>query len=501
MFFLTDKVLFKRILPGFLFLGLFLRVVGLLYFPLGMEGDEAVVVYWGRKWIQEGQFLLVSFGELPAWETPAAYFFGGLDLLGVPPRWGAVALSFLEIGLCYGWTRRRGSARIALLSATFLALMPWHFFFSFVLGPCVAGLWTCLYLFEFKNALVRGMVTAGGLLYYASFRVLLFWRGLLSLCDRQWGRLGVDLVATCSVLGVLYFLEEQQFLGFFVKGQYLLERGGWEAAHHYLNAVLLWWTPPLQAFWSGLSVFSMDDVGFVFANLLGIQSPLSYGISIFFAVGLFICIKQRRHRDLAYLFVLSIIFIGFSPSYVHFPFLLPAVAFLAAAGALWWLEEKKFGRIFLLFTLCLALATLVYMISGFKSRDSWRTLAGDSENAALILKKELGQPFVWTAGVNFLKARLVADRERLPLTFFGTNQIEWLNRVQMLERQSGLKWVFIQANPQEDHPRTEIRKLLEEGRADYLKRLTLFENNHYVKSKKSIVHEGITLGVLYEVGD
>lgn len=500
MSFRTEKFLFTRFLPFFLLLGLLLRCVGLIYFPPGMEADEAVVVYWGRKWIEEGRWVLISFGELPAWEAPAAYFFGALDLVGIPPRWGAVFISFLEVGLCYGWVLRRYEHKTALLAATFLALLPWHFFFSYVLGPCVAGLWTCLYLWDFKNPLARLFVAGAGLLYYASFRVILLWGGSLNLWRRRGARLAADIAGGLAVIGVLFFMGDDQIKGFFSKGSYLLERGWWEVLHHYLNAFLLWWVPPLQSYWEGLSAYSMDDVGYGFANVLGFQSPLSLGTSLFFAWGLFKCFKSKVHLDICGLFIMALVLVGFSPSYVHFPFILPVVAFIAAVGATDFLQNNKRAILLIYLSLTISLTTLVFMLTGLKSRDQWRIFSGDSETISQLVRAEAGRNFIWTVGVDFTKARLVADRMGVPLTFFGTDQRSWLNRVHGLLSETKANWVFIQASTRPAHPRPEVHKLLQEAQEEYQKRLFIFENNFPVKNRKVLEREGTTLGVLYELG-
>ena len=500
-FHIDSKKFSSEILLFFLILGLLMRAFGLFYFPPGMEADEAVVVYWGRKWLQEGRLVLMASGELPPWETPAAYFFGALDLIGISPRWGAVALSFLEVGLCYLWSRRRTSKQIALLSATFLSLMPWHFFFSFVLGPCVAGLWTSLYLLEIKNPVGRIAVSVGGLLYYASFRVLLIWSGLRALLNNRWKFLVNDILAGLIALGLLLLLGIEQFKAFFSKGSYLLDRGLTEALHHYLNSVVLWWVPPLQMFWPKLSAYSMDDVGYGFANVLVWSSPLSYGISIFFAMGLFYCYKFKENRDLLGLFLLTVFFLGFSPSYVHFPFILPVVAFVSAQGASYVVERKKGGIYWCYTALLIGVCTLIFMMSGFGSRDRWRIFSGDSEAVPKLISQYTDAKTVWTVGLDYSRARLVADRVDIPLTFFGTDSNDWLMRMRLLQSQHKAQWVFIQGLSLVDHPRPELQKIFRESHEEYLKRLKLFENNNFIKGKQVLSFEGYQLGVLYELGN
>lgn len=502
MSFRTDsKLLRSNSLLFFLFFGLVLRVFGLFHFPNGLEGDEAVVVYWGRKWIQEGQWVLVASGELPPWETPAAYFFGALDLVGIPPRWGAVALSFVEVGLCYVWCKRRALKEIALLAAAFLSLMPWHFFFSFVLGPCVAGLWTSLYLMDFKGPLGRILVSVGGLLYYASFRLILIWGGLRALIKRNWQVLIVDILAGLVVLGALLIYDMAQFKAFFTKGSYLFERGFVEALHHYLNAFVLWWVPPLQIFWQSLSEYSMDDVGYGMASLLVWSSPLSYGISVFFAIGLFQSYSFKKYRDLALLFCIAIPLLGFSPGYVHFPFILPVVAFISAMGANFIAQKFARGIYWIYGALLIGVLTIMFMIGGFHHRDSLRIFSGDSEKIQQMLLEYPVDQVLWTVGLDYPKARLAAHRSGIPMTVFGTDSNDWLMRMHLLQTQYGTKWVFIQGLVLKDHPRPEVKKIIQDGQNEYFQRLKLFENNNFIKSKKTLTSEGIQLGVLYELGD
>lgn len=500
-FHIDPKRFHANILILFLLAGLLMRTIGLLYFPPGMEADEAVVIFWGRKWIEEGRFVLLAFGELPPWETLAAYFFGGLDLIGIPPRWGAVALSFLEVGLCYLWSKRRISKEVGLLAATILSLMPWHFFFSFVLGPCVAGLWTSLYLLDLRNPFARFFISVGGLLYYASFRVILLWAGLRALLRKRWGTLATDVFVAIGILLFLLVYDVEQFKAFFSKGSYLVDRGVKEALHHYLNSIVLWWAPPLQIFWERLSAYSMDDVGYGFANLLVWSSPLSYGISAFFAIGLHYCYKCKIHRDLVFLFILSILFLGFSPSYVHFPFILPVVAFISAIGLNFIVQKFKSGIYWAYGSFAMGLLTLIFIVSGFGERDRWRIFSGASEAVPNLLSEYLNGNVIWTVGLDYSRARLVADRSKIPITFFGSDSNDWLMRMRLLKSQHKAQWVFIQGLTLTEHPRPELQKVFLDGKEEYLKRLKLFENNNFIKSKRTLSFEGYQLGVLYELGN
>lgn len=501
MFLTTSLRVQQRFLFFFLVSGLFLRILGLFYFPPGMEGDEVVVVYWGRKWITEGQWLLISHGELPAWETPAAYFFGALDLMGIPPRIGAVTISFVEIFFCYLWVRRRGDPTLGLLAASFLSLMPWHFYFSYVLGPCVAGLWTSLYLLDVRNPLGRILITLGGLFYYVSFRVTLFWGGLVHLWRRRWALLVVDILGGLFALAILWLVGgAEQLREFFTKGSYLVvQRGPLEWLHHYLNSLFLWWLPPLQVYWHRLTMYSMDDVGFGLANSLGFQSPLSWGTAIFFGWGLYLCFKKKEHQDLLGLFLLAVVLVGFSPSYVHFPFILPVVAFIAARGGQALLGKKN-GFLVLITSLLVSLASVVYVMTSMKANDRWGTFSGKTEMlVAAIPPEATNQKFVWTAGEMYYSARLAADRADIPLVGFSRSHAVWLSVLQSQMRRSNMHWVFVQATGRLNHPRPEKEVLLREAHADYLKRLAFFETNSNVRNKKPIMLDGEEMGILYEL--
>lgn len=487
----------------FLVAGVLLRIVGLYFFPSGFEGDEASVVYWGRYWVREGHWLLLTSEDLPAWETPVAYLFGALDLLGIHPRLGAVAMSLLELALCFLWTRRRAGADIALLATTFLALMPWHFFFSYVLGPCVAGVWTCLYLMDFKKPWARIATNIGGLFYYATFRIVLVWGGLKNIWHRRWRMLGLDLIAAALALVFLFLLGEEQFQLFFKKGAYLvLERGWVEWLHHYLNAVLLWWLPPLQVFWQGIAQYSMDDVGFGFAHTLGWQTPLSLGTSFFFAWGLYLCWRQQQHRDLLGFFVVAVLLVGFSPSYVHFPFILPVVAFIAAVAAKKSLEMSSRLRPLLVLSLTLSLCSLLFVIFSFGRSDRWETFTNNIDQIPQVVAEKTSQePFLWSVGFDYLKARIVADRAGLEVIGTPPTPEEWFRLMYQRISQTQIRWVFVQTTSRTEHPRPEMVVYLKQFYEAYQDNLRYFENNMNVKSKTEIRINDKEMGVLYELGD
>lgn len=483
----------------FILVGLLLRIVGLFFFPPGMEGDEVAVIYWGRQWIQSGQFILISADEMSAWETPVAYFFGGLDLLGVSPRVGAVALSFVEIGMCYLWAKRRGGELVGLTAAAFLAMIPWHFFFSYVLGPCVAGLWTSLYLLDVKNLLGRAAINVGGIFYYASFRVVLAWGGLKNLLRRNFRDFVVDVASGILAVGILFLMGIEHLKGFFDKGSYLVDKRGLiEWLHHYLNALVLWWTPPLQVFWKGLSQYSMDDVGFGFANILGFQTPLSVGISVFFAWGLYVCFKSKN-RDLVYLFALAILLVGFSPSFVHFPFILPVVAFIAAMGAMQYVERSGSWR-WVRVALFIGFVAQVVMILNFHRNDRWQTFTGLSEKIPGVVKQQTGsEKFIWISGYDYYKDRLVADRHKLELYAFETQLYPWLDKIRQSLKDENTRWIFIHTRVADEHPRPEVLKLIQDLRVDLENRSRYIELNLQIASKKDVVVDGQKIGILYEV--
>ncbi|KYG63070.1 hypothetical protein AZI86_15230 [Bdellovibrio bacteriovorus] len=492
---------FHVLLGLFIFAGLILRVIGLFYFPTGMEGDEVHVVYWGRQWIQSKQWLLIDVGDLPAWETPSAYIFGGLDLVGINPRWGAVAISFLELAMCYLWTARRSDKQTALMATAFLSLMPWHFFFSYVLGPCVAGFWTSLYLLDIKNPLGRVLGNMGGLLYYVSYRVLLVWGGLVNLYRRQWKTLGIDILSGLVTLAVLAMFGGNHLKGFFAKGSYLVStREPIEWVYHYLNSFILWWMPPLQVWWEQLSEYSAGDVGFGFAHSLGFQTPLSLGTSLFFGWGLYISYKDKKYRDLLGLFVLSLVCVGFGPSFVHFPFILPVVAFLAAIAASRALQKNKRNRVLVIMSLVLSVASLVVVISNLGHSDKWRTFTSKTELIPSAVRAEIGTTsFVWTAGADLARATLAADRADLSVFGFSTSFLNWVNEITREAYAKKTPWVFIQNTPAPVHPRPKVIQEMQVFKEDFDSRIKFFEANVSVSSKKTIVVDGVEIGILYEI--
>lgn len=492
---------FHILLGIFIIAGLFLRVIGLFYFPTGLEGDEVYVVYWGRQWIQAHQWVLIHSGELPAWETPSAYIFGGLDLLGINPRWGAVAISFLEVGMCYLWTFRRSDKQTALLATAFLSLMPWHFFFSYVMGPCVAGFWTSLYLLDIKNPVGRIFGNMGGLLYYVSYRVLLVWGGLVNLYRRNWKLFGLDVFSGLMTLALLAVFGLDHLKGFFAKGSYLVNtRAPIEWVFHYFNSFVLWWTPPLQVWWEKLSQYSVGDVGFGFAHSLGFQTPLSIGTSLFFAGGLYLCFKDKKYRDLGLLFVLSLVFVGFGPSFVHFPFILPVVAFIAALAASGALNKNKKNRLLVILSLVLSVVSLVVVISNLGHSDRWKTFTSKTEMIPSAVWAEIGStPFVWTAGADLARATLEADRAGVSVFGFSTSFLSWVNDITREASEKKTRWVFIQNTPEALHPRPKVIQEMKAFKEDYDNRLKFFEANVTVNSKKPIVVDGVELGILYEI--
>jgi hypothetical protein len=291
--------------------------------------------------------------------------------------------------------------------------------------------------------------------------------------------------------------------GFFNKGSYLVtERGPVEWLHHYLNSAVLWWTPPLQVYWGQLTMYSMDDVGFGFANALGFQSPLSWGTSLFFAWGIYIAFKTKSYRDIVWLFALTLVLVGFSPSYVHFPFILPVVAFIAAVGANRLLNQNEKAFKFILLSLVIATASIVLMMTRLQKSDRWGTFSGHTEALPpLVLAETSRQNFVWSAGYEFYRARLAADRAKIPFTGFDQSHAMWMRDIRSQLKENQSHWVFIQSMGSLEHPRPEKARILQEFARDLTERTGLFEVNFNIKNKKEIRVDGSLMGVLYELAD
>jgi 4-amino-4-deoxy-L-arabinose transferase-like glycosyltransferase len=135
--------MFKKFLPLILILILAaaLRLVLLDRFPVGMNADEAALGYNAYSLLltgkdEHGHFLpvnLESFGDYkPALYTyllvPAVKFFGLTDMV---VRLPSALFGLLAVAVIYFFSLQLTSNRtLALLSALFLAVSPWHLHFS-----------------------------------------------------------------------------------------------------------------------------------------------------------------------------------------------------------------------------------------------------------------------------------------------------------------------------------------------------------------------------------
>lgn len=313
------------------------------------EVDQAMILYWGRDHWRNGT--LAVFGpEFTRWEMLASYLYGGLDLLGVDPRAGVLALSTLEIALtgavaCRLWSRGAG-----LVAMAFLAVLPWHVFYSSIVGTCVAvGIWPLVLLLGNAGGAGDGRLTGGrlagdvalralGLWHYSAFRVYLAAEFLWAAARRRARPAALAVGGFAVFLAATLALEPESWRQAFFRGEYVFgtpDYRWWEAVPRGLLFLLT----PMKYLAREISDM---EVGTALVDLLGpFALPLGGPGTLLAGLGVRALLSRdgavtgpsrEAERFLLFFGAFALVTVSFAASFTHLLFLVPVLVLAMARG-------------------------------------------------------------------------------------------------------------------------------------------------------------------------
>lgn len=329
----------SRLSRGFLFwallsiaAGIILRVLFLNDRPYGVDGDQALVVLQGLDDLRAGRWALFQ-PQMTRFETFTAYFYALSWKAFGSARVLALALSLAELALLYLVVRRESGARAALLSVMILAVLPWHWFYSRVTGPCVgAGLILLLY-WLWRRRPARFFVLLGGWFYYGLLRLLWLWE-LRHFRERRW-RLFYGVAAVAVI--ALSLLSGLSFFEIVSRGDYNHPLSFSAISLRLENWFRLWFFVPGTALREGGDGLIVDPVSSGF-SLLSTQPFLSGAGALLLltlaGTALFDGDFRRRWREPLGLLGLAMAALVFSPTPSHGLMWLPLFAWMGAEALL-----------------------------------------------------------------------------------------------------------------------------------------------------------------------
>lgn len=324
--------------------GILLRLQLLFDRGQNYEIDQAVILYWGRQALQQGEFLL--FGpEFTHWEMLMSYLAGGVDLLGANPQWVPVVFSFLEILLLGLVARKIGGPVLALLSAAALALSPFHIFYSSVIGSCVGvGVWVLLYLLLSSSKIFSAMFLLLGLFHYSAIRILLFAQVLWSFLAQRRREAVVPFVSFLVFVGAAFLFQRELWTSAFIRGSYIFEMPNYSPGASFLRGIFFWVSPALEHWSDALRINSVMEVSEAFRQ---VSSPWESPLGWLLSFGLLRAIVQvlaQYFRSpsshfwiplssrVLFLFLVSTLVLAPVSSFTHNLWLLPLAILLSVQG-------------------------------------------------------------------------------------------------------------------------------------------------------------------------
>lgn len=263
----------------FIALSLCLRFFWLQSRPPGLDIDEANILYWAQKSVQDGQFLLYS-PEFTQWEMIPGYFYQAIVYVTGVYRLGPAILGILELIALWFLARRLAGQRVAWIATAFLAVCPWHIFYSRIVGTCTGLSLLILTALLISDRYPLNLLNhIAGLLYYATYRLLILRLILQSLIRREWKRLIAPIGATAVTL-ILVLVTQSSLKPFFGRGIYNIAKPKLTILSHYLFSLLSPFIPVLDPYAHTTDTFMADYVHAGFTFSLRENPPLGWGLSL-----------------------------------------------------------------------------------------------------------------------------------------------------------------------------------------------------------------------------
>jgi hypothetical protein len=472
-----------------------------------IEGDEAVVLYWGRQWWLKNEWHLITQTDVPTWESFTAYLFGGFDLASINPRWISLTLSLFEVGFLFLWVQTVHSRKLAILSSLSMLSFPYHAFLGLSLGPLNAGFLTALYLWldSLPNSPVRRfIVTLVGLGYYAAFRVLLLWKGIKHLVKKEVKPLLPEILGTLVFLAGLFFFLYEEFFYFFNKGAYLVERGPQYFLFMYFQSFMVWFVPFFNSIFSFLKIYQFDDLGRAFMQHQTFDTPFGLPLSLLFLLGVWSVRHQPRYYSYLGLLLLSYLLMGWTATLVHFAFLVPIFAFFVAFG---FLELERLLSIRQLFYTRVSVALWVLISMG---NFTFQFYFPKPEN---LLQEFVAHPVyevknqklnlnevLFVAADQPIFLRYYADKEKLNWSFFYENPHTWILETRGRIQNGKTRYLVVIEPFDSKSENPEIKKMFENSIRLNEQYRALLRANFVIKSERSLfLKNHLKVATLYEI--
>ena len=470
------------------------------------EGDEVVVLYWGRYWLTHDEWHLLSTADVASWETLSAYFYGGIDLLGINPRWAALALGFFEILIVYKWVTQVYNRDLAFWVALVMLALPYHLFFSLALGPLNAGVWTALYLWaeaHQSSRVFRFFVTVAGLMHYASFRLIYLWSVIKSIFDKKYFRIIPETMGLVTLLALLAIFFKDQLSYFFDKGRYLVDRGLVYFIWMYLQSLLIWLVPFFGDLFGVIQKYQFDDLGRAFQQMRGGDTPLSFPFSVAFAMGLWTSYQDRHFKAYLSLLLLAFLTVGWTATLVHFVFLIPVFALFIGYGLMKIKGLYPRGGLIVLvsFFAIVTLSNLAFLYR-IKNPEPHYLMQDFIQETRVRVNRLVPDPseVLYVASTQTLFLRYFAQKNNLDWTFFYENSDLWIIETRAKIQNENIRYMVVLEPHDSQSVNPEIMSFYKESLIRYQDNLKLIESNFLIKAKTDIVLANqLKVATLYEV--
>jgi len=351
----------------FIIAGVISRFLYLDSHPYGLDIDEAAILYWAEQSFRGRQFFLYA-PEFTRWEMLPGFLHAGVAWMsGDTFRLSPALLGCLEILVLWMFADRILGRTAAWIAAAFLAMSPWHFYYSRIVGTCVGVSLLFLIALLLRDSLNGWAVIrhVGGLFYYTTYRLVILRLIGQYLSQRKWK--GVAL-AVMAVLAAMLLARVSPFLE---RGAYNFQRPNLHFLKNYFYSLVSPFFPIAEEFSQTTREFMADYVHTGFCFALGGHPPLGWGFAIVSLVAIGWALVRRAAvpkllRD-ELLFVGGIwLILGFmGPSLSRFLILVPFLT-LPAAWLLDVLEKKSSKWVFATFLFGLLTSTAFSQLEVFQ---------------------------------------------------------------------------------------------------------------------------------------
>ncbi len=272
--------------------------------------------------------------ESTYWEMLPGYLYFLAWKFTWSPRLFPGVLGILEILFIGRWVGKRYGSTEGWAASALLAICPWHFFYSRIIGTCT-GVILLFLISRSSVGTVSSRVT--GLLYYATFRLVWLRDVIEGVIKRDRRRLiGCGLSLLVALLLVL--ISPSPLSAFFSRGNYNFLNVNLSVFRNYFTSLCFPFFPFPLSYRESNASFLADFVHSALAS--SVPGPvLGWGIAALSVWGLILLIKRAREE---LFFLLGIWFmLGFmGPSLSRFLIVLP-ILILAGALALGALSPRR----------------------------------------------------------------------------------------------------------------------------------------------------------------